>query len=147
MTRTRAIDCEMDGVRIDSEELHARAKRIAFAHAGIAFADAALRSYTTGGEYIRVGWNSFSWETASTIGKTCPSHLSVPQRRAAYLSPAALRYNTEDERTLNILSRGFEGKPDRPGVVISVEDGIPNLQELHTSHSKLILQTGIEGSK
>jgi beta-phosphoglucomutase-like phosphatase (HAD superfamily) len=30
---------------IDSEELHAHAKRIAFAHAGIALSDADLRSY------------------------------------------------------------------------------------------------------
>jgi len=36
MTRTRAIVFDMDGVLIDSEELHAHAKRIAFAQAGIA---------------------------------------------------------------------------------------------------------------
>ena len=35
----------MEGVLIDSEELHAHAKRIAFAHAGIALSDADLRSY------------------------------------------------------------------------------------------------------
>jgi beta-phosphoglucomutase len=45
MTRTRAIVFDMDGVVIDSEELHAHAKRIAFAHAGIALPDADLRSY------------------------------------------------------------------------------------------------------
>jgi len=52
MTRTQAIVFDVDGVLIDSEELHAHAKRIAFAHAGIAFAhagialsDADLRSY------------------------------------------------------------------------------------------------------
>jgi beta-phosphoglucomutase-like phosphatase (HAD superfamily) len=35
----------MDGVLIDSEELHARAKRIAFARAGIALSDTDLRFY------------------------------------------------------------------------------------------------------
>jgi beta-phosphoglucomutase-like phosphatase (HAD superfamily) len=33
MTRTQAIVFDMDGVLIDSEELHAHAKRIAFARA------------------------------------------------------------------------------------------------------------------
>jgi HAD superfamily hydrolase (TIGR01509 family) len=45
MTRTRAIVFDMDGVLIDSEELHAHAKRIAFAHAGIALTHAVLRAY------------------------------------------------------------------------------------------------------
>ena len=45
MTRTQAVVFDMDGVLVDSEELHARAKRIAFAHAGIALSDADLRSY------------------------------------------------------------------------------------------------------
>jgi beta-phosphoglucomutase-like phosphatase (HAD superfamily) len=36
MTRIQAIVFDMDGVLIDSEELHAHAKRIAFAQAGIA---------------------------------------------------------------------------------------------------------------
>jgi beta-phosphoglucomutase-like phosphatase (HAD superfamily) len=45
MTRTRAIVFDMDGVLIDSEELHAHAKRIAFAHAGIALTQADLRAY------------------------------------------------------------------------------------------------------
>jgi len=45
MTRTQAIVFDVDGVLIDSEELHAHAKRIAFAHAGIALSDADLRSY------------------------------------------------------------------------------------------------------
>ena len=45
MTRTQAIVFDMDGVLIDSEELHAHAKRIAFAHAGFALSDADLRSY------------------------------------------------------------------------------------------------------
>jgi beta-phosphoglucomutase-like phosphatase (HAD superfamily) len=45
MTRTQAIVFDMDGVLIDSEELHAHAKRIAFAHAGIALSDTDLSSY------------------------------------------------------------------------------------------------------
>src|SRR3984957_20098942 len=45
MTRTQAIVFDMDGVLIDSEELHAHAKRIAFAHGGIALSEAYLLSY------------------------------------------------------------------------------------------------------
>ena len=45
MTRTQAIVFDMDGVLIDSEELHAHAKRVAFAHAGIELSDADLSSY------------------------------------------------------------------------------------------------------
>jgi beta-phosphoglucomutase-like phosphatase (HAD superfamily) len=45
MMRTQGIVFDTDGVLIDSEELHAHAKRIAFAHAGIALSDADLRSY------------------------------------------------------------------------------------------------------
>ena len=45
MTRTQAIVFDVDGVLIDSEELHAHAKRIAFAHAGIELSDADLSSY------------------------------------------------------------------------------------------------------
>ena len=44
MTRTQAIVFNIDRVLIDPEELHARAKRIAFAHAGIALSDADLCS-------------------------------------------------------------------------------------------------------
>ena len=45
MTRTQAIVFDLDGVLIDSEELHARAKRIAFEHTGILLSDVDLRSY------------------------------------------------------------------------------------------------------
>jgi HAD superfamily hydrolase (TIGR01509 family) len=45
MTRTQAIVFDIDGVLIDSEELHAHAKRIAFAHARIALSVADLRSF------------------------------------------------------------------------------------------------------
>jgi beta-phosphoglucomutase len=45
MTRIQAIVFDMDGVLIDSEELHAHAKRIAFAQAGIALTHADLSSY------------------------------------------------------------------------------------------------------
>ncbi len=44
MTQTEAIGFDMDRVLIDSEELHAHAKRIAFAHAGVAVSDTDLRS-------------------------------------------------------------------------------------------------------
>ena len=45
MTQPQAIVFDMDGVLIDSEELHAHAKRIAFAQAGIALTPADLRAY------------------------------------------------------------------------------------------------------
>jgi beta-phosphoglucomutase len=54
MTRTPAIVFDMDGVLIDSEELHARAKRIAFAHAGIALSDADLRAYVGRSDAIMI---------------------------------------------------------------------------------------------
>jgi beta-phosphoglucomutase len=54
MTRTRAIVFDMDGVLIDSEELHAHAKRIAFAHAGIALSDADLRAYVGRSDAIMI---------------------------------------------------------------------------------------------
>jgi HAD superfamily hydrolase (TIGR01509 family) len=55
MTRTRAIVFDMDGVLIDSEALHAHAKRIAFARAGIALADADLRAYVGRSDAVMIG--------------------------------------------------------------------------------------------
>src|ERR1700675_364313 len=54
MTRTQVIVFDMDGVLIDSEELHAHAKRIAFAPAGIALSDADLRSYVGRSDAIMI---------------------------------------------------------------------------------------------
>ena len=54
MTRTQAIVFDMDGVLIDSEELHAHAKRIAFAQAGIALTHADLRSYVGRSDAIMI---------------------------------------------------------------------------------------------
>jgi beta-phosphoglucomutase len=45
MMRTQAVVFDMDEVFIDSEESHAHAKRIAFAHAGIALSYADMRAY------------------------------------------------------------------------------------------------------
>ena len=44
----------MDGVLIDSEELHAHAKRIAFAHAGTALTHADLRAYVGRSDAIMI---------------------------------------------------------------------------------------------
>jgi beta-phosphoglucomutase-like phosphatase (HAD superfamily) len=44
----------MDGVLIDSEELHAHAKRIAFAHEGIALTHADLRAYVGRSDAIMI---------------------------------------------------------------------------------------------
>jgi HAD superfamily hydrolase (TIGR01509 family) len=54
MTRTQAIVFDMDGVLIDSEKLHAHAKRIAFAHAGIALTHADLRAYVGRSDAIMI---------------------------------------------------------------------------------------------
>jgi HAD superfamily hydrolase (TIGR01509 family) len=54
MTRTRAIVLDMDGVLIDSEELHAHAKRIAFARVGIALTHADLRAYVGRSDAIMI---------------------------------------------------------------------------------------------
>jgi HAD superfamily hydrolase (TIGR01509 family) len=54
MTRTRAIIFDMDGVLIDSEELHAHAKRIALAHAGIAMTHADLHAYVGRSDAIMI---------------------------------------------------------------------------------------------
>jgi len=43
MNETQAIIFDMDGVLIDSEGLHAHAKRIAFRQAGITLTDSDLR--------------------------------------------------------------------------------------------------------
>jgi len=45
MNKTQAINFDMDGVLIDSEELHADAKRTAFRHAGITRTGSDLRDY------------------------------------------------------------------------------------------------------
>src|SRR5580658_3471964 len=45
MNKTQAILFDMDGVLIDSEELHAHAKRTAFLQAGITLTDSDLRDY------------------------------------------------------------------------------------------------------
>jgi HAD superfamily hydrolase (TIGR01509 family) len=54
MTRIQAVIFDMDGVLIDSEELHAHAKRIAFAHTGIALTHADLRSYVGRSDAIMI---------------------------------------------------------------------------------------------
>jgi HAD superfamily hydrolase (TIGR01509 family) len=55
MRRIQAIVFDMDGVLIDSEELHAHAKRIAFAQAGISLSDIELRSYVGRSDAVMVG--------------------------------------------------------------------------------------------
>jgi HAD superfamily hydrolase (TIGR01509 family) len=54
MTRIQAIVFDMDGVLINSEELHAHAKRIAFAQAGIALTHADLHSYVGRSDAIMI---------------------------------------------------------------------------------------------
>src|SRR5580693_8901164 len=83
MTRTRAIVFDMDGVLIDSEELHAHAKRIAFAHVGIALSDADLSSYV-GSDAIMID------EVGARYGLT-------DEQRSAVLNEKARIYEQEEQ--------------------------------------------------
>jgi beta-phosphoglucomutase len=76
MTRTQAIVFDMDGVLIDSEELHAHAKRIAFAHAGVALSDADLSSYVGRSDAVMIK------EIGSRYGLTDGQRSTVLKEKA-----------------------------------------------------------------
>jgi hypothetical protein len=54
MNRTQAIIFDMDGVLIDSEELHAHAKRTAFRQVGITLTDSDLREYVGRSDVVMI---------------------------------------------------------------------------------------------
>jgi len=68
MARLKAIVFDMGGVLIDSEELHAHAKRIAFAHAGITLSHTELSSYVSRmGELVTLS----SWHATQCAAIAC----------------------------------------------------------------------------
>ena len=84
MTRIQAIIFDMDGVLIDSEELHAHAKRIAFGHGGIALSEADLRSHVGRSDAIMVE------ETGTRYGLT-------DEQKSAVLKEKARIYEREEQ--------------------------------------------------
>jgi hypothetical protein len=58
-----------------------------------------------------------------------------------------LTLKTEDDKTLTVPARIVEGKQDTTGVVTSVKNGVPYLQELHTRNARFVIQNRTEGSK
>ena len=76
MNKTQAIIFDMDGVLIDSEELHAHAKRTAFRHAGITLTDSDLREYVGRSDAVMI----------EEVGTRC--QLNADQRAAIFREKA-----------------------------------------------------------
>jgi beta-phosphoglucomutase len=94
MNQTQAIIFDMDGVLIDSEELHAHAKRTAFLQAGITLTDSDLRDYVGRSDAVMIE------EVATRY------QLSAGQR-AAILREKARIYEHE-EKKLTIVPGSIE---------------------------------------
>jgi hypothetical protein len=62
-------------------------------------------------------------------------------------SRVRLSIKAEDQKTVKVLARVVEGNQGSTGVVTSVVDGVTYLQELHTSNTTFILQSGAKASK
>jgi HAD superfamily hydrolase (TIGR01509 family) len=95
MTRTRAIIFDMDGVLIDSEELHAHAKRIAFAHAGIALTDADLRAYVGRSDAIMIDEIGTRYELTSRQGSMVldeKTRIYEQEEKAIKMVPGAIEF-------------------------------------------------------
>ena len=85
MNKTQAIIFDMDGVLIDSEELHAHAKRAAFHQAGITLTDSDLRDYVGRSDAVMI-------EEVGT------RHQLNAGQRAAILSEKARIYEQEEKK-------------------------------------------------
>jgi HAD superfamily hydrolase (TIGR01509 family) len=85
MTRIHAIVFDMDGVLIDSEELHAHAKRTAFAHARIALTHADLRAYVGRSDAVMI----------DEIGARCEL---TNQQRSTVLDEKTRIYEQEEQQ-------------------------------------------------
>jgi beta-phosphoglucomutase len=94
MTQTQAIVFDMDGVLIDSEKLHANAKRIAFAQAGIALTQADLRSYVGRSDAVMI----------NEIGA---GYRLTPDQRSKVLDKKARIYEQE-EKGIKIVPGAIE---------------------------------------
>ena len=94
MARLKAIVFDMDGVLIDSEELHAHAKRIAFAHAGITLSHTDLSSYVGRSDAIMID------EIGARYGLTDGQRSTVMKEKA--------RIYEEEERKIKIVPGAIE---------------------------------------
>jgi HAD superfamily hydrolase (TIGR01509 family) len=94
MMRPQAMVFDMDGVLIDSEELHAHAKRIAFAHAGIALSDADLRSYVGRSDAVMID------EMGARYGLTDGQRSTVVNEK--------MRIYEQEEEGIKIVSGAIE---------------------------------------
>jgi HAD superfamily hydrolase (TIGR01509 family) len=94
MTRTQAIVFDMDGVLVDSEELHAHAKRTAFRQAGITLTDSDLREYVGRSDAVMI-------EEVGTRFQ-----LNAGQRAAIFREKA--RIYEQEEKKLKIVPGSIE---------------------------------------
>jgi beta-phosphoglucomutase len=94
MRQTQAIVFDMDGVLIDSEELHADAKRIAFAHAGITLSNADLSSYVGRSDAVMID------EVGARYGLTDGQRSTIMKEKA--------RIYEEEERRIKIVPGAIE---------------------------------------
>jgi len=94
MRRIQAIVFDMDGVLIDSEELHAQAKRIAFAQTGISLSDVDLRSYIGRSDAIMVD------EIGARYGLTDGQRSTILNEK--------MRLYEQEERAIKIVPGAIE---------------------------------------
>lgn len=94
MTTVQAIIFDMDGVLIDSEELHALAKRQAFGDAGIALTDSDLHAYIGRSDAVMI----------EEVGKR--HQLSDEQRARVFRDK--IRIYEEEENKLKVVPGAVE---------------------------------------
>jgi beta-phosphoglucomutase len=94
MNKTQAIIFDMDGVLIDSEELHAHAKRTAFRQAGITLTDSDLRDYVGRSDAVMIEEVGTRWQ------------LNADRRAAIFREKA--RIYEQEEKKLKIVPGSIE---------------------------------------
>jgi len=94
MNKPQAIIFDMDGVLIDSEELHAHAKRTAFRQAGITLTDSDPRDYVGRSDAVMI----------EEVGTRC--QLNADQRAAIFREKA--RIYQQEEKRLKIVPGSIE---------------------------------------
>jgi HAD superfamily hydrolase (TIGR01509 family) len=94
MNKTEAIIFDMDGVLIDSEELHAYSKRAAFRQAGITLTDSDLRDYVGRSDAVMI-------EEVGTRFQ-----LNTDQRAAIFREKA--RIYEQEQKSLKIVPGSIE---------------------------------------
>jgi HAD superfamily hydrolase (TIGR01509 family) len=94
MNKTQATIFDMDGVLIDSEELHAHAKRTAFRQAGITLTDSDLRDYVGRSDAVMIEEVGIRFQ------------LNADQRAAIFREKA--RIYEQEEKKLKIVPGSIE---------------------------------------